>query len=113
VSSSHVSVDPRVPRLVDSIDGIPSIAFIFRPADRVLEAPAAVRSALDAAFAALGWTEWANAPVGFPGVEVWPGGCLLVFDYVDDEEGYRTFVKCLVIELERAGWSGALLPPPE
>lgn len=114
MASSHVWVDPQVPRLVDSIHGIPSIAFEFRPADSTEGVAVAVRSALDAAFTKLDWTDWLHhpAPVAFPGVELLPDGCLLVFDYVEDEHMFYMFLTFLVNELEQAGWSGAFLPPP-
>jgi hypothetical protein len=111
VASGHVWVDPQVPRLVDSIHGIPSIAFEFRPAASTDGALVAVRNALDAVFTKLDWLD-DPAPVAFPGVELLPEGCLLVFDYVDDEHMFYMFVVFLVNELEQAGWSGALLPPP-
>jgi hypothetical protein len=111
VASSHVWVDPQVPRLVDSIHGIPSIAFEFRPAASTDGAPVAVRIALEAVFTKLDWLD-DPAPLAFPGIELLPGGCLLVFDYVDNEQIFSLFLTHLVYELEQAGWSGALLPPP-
>jgi len=111
MTSSQIWVDPQVLRLVDSIHGIPSIAFEFRPADNPDGARVAVRSALTAVFTKLDWLN-NQAPVAFPGVELLPGGCLLVFDFVDDEHLFSMFVTNLVYELEQGGWSGALLPPP-
>jgi hypothetical protein len=71
----------------------------------------AVKSALTAVFTKLDWLN-NTAPVAFPGVELLPGGCVLVFDFVDDEHVFGMFVTNLVYELEQGGWSGALLPPP-
>ena len=111
---NYVTVDPQVPRLAKAVHGIPSIVFEFRPAGSTDGAPMAVRAALDAVFTELKWTDRLHhpAPVAFPGVELLPGGCLLVFDYVDDETIFHMFLALLANELAQDGWSGALLPPP-
>ena len=114
MTESFVRIDPQVERLTEGVHGIPPVAFIFRPAPGTDASRDAVSGVLDQTFAAMGWQDGREDPpwVAYPRIEVAPGGHLLVFEYVEDHQAYRAFLSALVIHMERAGLSGALLPPP-